>query len=151
MEAQPLRPLWPLLGAPNPGLCNMPPRGLRCIQHQSSSNPGLVHLSEALPGTDPPPTCTQDLPWALKASWEAKDNQRASTQSLPRDSGFIKPPAAGTREYPGRGDNGGSETCGETRNGQDSHPHRLPGEHVTEMVWSKVFPPWHVMNIRSQI
>ena len=53
MEAQPLRPLWPLLGAPNPGLCNTPPRGLRCIQHQSSSNPGLAHLSEALPGTAP--------------------------------------------------------------------------------------------------
>lgn len=53
MEAQPLRPLWPLLGAPNPGLCNTPPRGLRCIQHQSSSNPGLAHLSEVMPGTAP--------------------------------------------------------------------------------------------------
>ena len=50
-----MRPLWHLFGAPNPGLCNIPPRGLRCIQHQSSSNPGLAHLSEALPGTAPHP------------------------------------------------------------------------------------------------
>lgn len=91
---------WP---SPVPELSSPPPRGLGCLHHQPPSNLGLAHHSEVLPGTA--------HPRALATGPQGCLGSRGTTGGLlPSSSGFIGPPAVGTREYLGRGDNVGNET-----------------------------------------
>lgn len=88
-----------------------------CPHPQSPSNPGRAHLSEALPET----TLPGHLPQA-QGCLGIQGQPGASAQPAPSSSGVTGPPAVGTRACQGRGDNAGSGTCRETRNGPDVTP-----------------------------
>lgn len=114
---------------PSPWDLSCPHLSLGCPAHLSGAWDAFTTSHHPILGLPTTQRFCQGLPTPghlpSGLPWEARNNQRP----LPSSSGFIGPPAVGTRECLGRGDNVGSETYGETRNGQDSQPHSYPHPH----------------------